>query len=288
LRTRPSASILTRVPIFCDTELASRLERAETQLMREASQAAQRRGAEAFALPIAGGHATYAGPDSPFNKVSGLGFHGVPDMDHFAEIEQAFRAFGAPVQVELAHVADPSIGELLTGRGYRLASFENVLGRSLDAAAEACTGAGIEIRPSGDEELEDWLDVVADGVAVPDTQGLPSHEAFPRDTVIDAMRDLTATQGIRRYIALRDGVLAGGASVRISDGIAQMGGAATVPAHRRRGIQTAFLATRLADAAGAGCDIAVVTTQPASKSQQNVQHGGFDLLYTRAVLLKAA
>jgi GNAT superfamily N-acetyltransferase len=286
LCTRPSASILTRVPIFCDTELARRLERAETRLMYEASQAAQRRGADAFALPIAGGFATYAGPDSPFNKVSGLGFDAVPDADHLAEIEQAFRDFGAPVQVELAHVADPALGESLSDRGYRLASFENVLGRPLDTAVGTSIADGIEIRPSGDEELEAWLDVVADGVAVPDTQGLPSHEAFPRDIVLDAMRDLSATQGIRRYIALRDGVLAGGASIRISDGIAQMGGAATVPAHRRRGIQTALLATRLADAASAGCDIAVVTTQPASKSQQNVQRRGFDLLYTRAVLLK--
>jgi hypothetical protein len=29
-----------------------------------------------------------------------------------------------------------------------------------------------------------------------------------------------------------------------------------------------------------------VTTQPGSRSQQNVQRRGFDLLYTRAVLVK--
>ena len=31
---------------------------------------------------------------------------------------------------------------------------------------------------------------------------------------------------------------------------------------------------------------AVITTQPGSKSQQNAQRQGFDLLYTRAVLVK--
>ena len=61
---------------------------------------------------------------------------------------------------------------------------------------------------------------------------------------------------------------------------------ATAPAHRRRGVQTALLSARLADAAAAGCDIAVATTQPGSKSQQNVQRQGFDLLYTRAILVK--
>jgi GNAT superfamily N-acetyltransferase len=127
--------------------------------------------------------------------------------------------------------------------------------------------------------------VVIEGFAHPDTQGVPSHEEFPREVIAGAERDFAAA-GVTRYIALRDGVIAGGASLRMADGIAQLTGAATAPVHRRRGIQTALLSARLADAAAAGCDVAVVTTQPASKSQQNVQRRGFDLLYTRAVLVK--
>ena len=61
-----------------------------------------------------------------------------------------------------------------------------------------------------------------------------------------------------------------------------------MPAHRRRGVQSALLVSRLTDAARRGCDIAVVTTQPGSKSQQNVQRQGFELLYTRAILVRAA
>ena len=68
--------------------------------------------------------------------------------------------------------------------------------------------------------------------------------------------------------------------MRITDGVAQLTGRATALEHRRRGVQTALLAARLADAADAGCDIAVVTTAPGSKSQQNVQRQGFHLLYT--------
>lgn len=49
-------------------------------------------------------------------------------------------------------------------------------------------------------------------------------------------------------------------------------------------MQAALLAARLDDAAAAGCEVAVVTTQPASTSQENVQRRRFDLLYTRAVL----
>jgi hypothetical protein len=43
-------------------------------------------------------------------------------------------------------------------------------------------------------------------------------------------------------------------------------------------VQAALLSARLADAAAADRDIAVVATLPGSKSQQNVQRQGFDLL----------
>jgi ribosomal protein S18 acetylase RimI-like enzyme len=276
-----------RLPLFCDTALAERIERAEAQLITRGSEAARRRRADTagFVIPIADGVASFAEEGSPLNKVAGLGFGGVPGADALAEIEQAFTACGAPVQIELAHLADPAIGALLTMRGYRLVSFENVLGLALGGEPRRVTPPGVEVRPSGEEEFEPWLEVVADAVAHPDTQGLPSHEQFSREVIASAMRDLTAAAGILRYAALRGGVIAGGASFRMAEGIAQLTGAATAPAHRRRGIQTALLSARLADAAAAGCDIAVITTQPGSKSQQNAQRRGFDLLYTRAILV---
>jgi GNAT superfamily N-acetyltransferase len=276
-----------RVPLFCDTDLAERIERVEAQLITMASESAHRRRADnaGFVIPIAGGVASFAEQDSPFNKVAGLGFHGTPSGADLDDVEQAFAAHGAPVQIELAHLADPAIADLLTVRGYRLVSFENVLGVALHGELERVTPPGIEVRPASDDELEAWLDVIVDGVAHPDTQGVPTHEEFPRDVVEKAERDFVAA-GVRPYIALRDGVFAGGGSLHLAQGVAQLTGAATAPAHRRRGVQTALLAARLADASVAGCDVAVVTTQPGSKSQQNVQRRGFDLLYTRVVLVK--
>jgi ribosomal protein S18 acetylase RimI-like enzyme len=117
------------------------------------------------------------------------------------------------------------------------------------------------------------------------TEGLPWHEEFPRSIYEQAQRD-AAQAGIRRYAAWRAGVLAGGAELRLVDGIAQLAGAATAPAHRRHGIQTALTARRLADAAVEGCDLAVIVTQPGSKSQKNAQRRGFHLLYTRAIFVR--
>ena len=286
---RPTTPVNTdRSPLFCDAALAERIERVEAQLVAKGSEAARRRRADTagFVIPVAGGVASFADEGSPLNKVAGLGFGGVPSAAALDEIERAFAARGAPVQIELAHLVEPAIGALLTERGYRLVSFENVLGLALTGEPERVTPPGVEVRPSGDDEFEPWLDVVAAAVAHPDSQGVPQHEEFPREVIVRAMRDFTAGAGVMRYVAVRDGVIAGGASFRITEGVAQLTGAATAPAHRRRGVQTALLSARLADAAAAGCDIAVITTQPASKSQQNAQRRGFDLLYTRAVLVK--
>ncbi|MGZ4179116.1 MAG: GNAT family N-acetyltransferase [Solirubrobacteraceae bacterium] len=272
--------------MFCDIALAERIERVETQLIALGGEAPRARTAEpGFVISLAGGVATFCEEGSPFNKVAGLGFHGVPSEAELDEVERAFAARDCPVQLELSNLAEPAIGALLTNRGYRLVSFENVLGRAIDGEPEPVATPGVEVRRSGDEEFQAWHRVIADGFAHPDTQGVPSHEEFPDEIIERAERDLAAAGGVR-YIALRDGVVAGGAGLRIAEGVAQMTGAATAPAHRRRGIQTALLAARLADAATAGCDIAVVTTQPGSKSQQNVQRRGFDLLYTRAVFVK--
>ncbi|HEY7487362.1 MAG TPA: GNAT family N-acetyltransferase [Streptosporangiaceae bacterium] len=273
--------------MFCDIGLAARIERAEAEFMAACTTAALRRTPQSggFVMPIAGGVATYAEPGSPLNKVAGLGFAGVPDKENLDEIERAHAERGLPVQVELAHLVDPAVLAALIDRGYRLTSYENVSGRALPGRPWPPPPANIEVSVSGPEEFDAWLDVVIDAVAHADTEGLPAHEEFPAQVIAGAMTDF-ARAGVRRYAALLEGNLAGGASLRLADGIAQFGGAATAPPYRRRGVQSALLATRLADAATAGCDIAVVTTQPASKSQQNVQRWGFDLLYTRAILVK--
>jgi GNAT superfamily N-acetyltransferase len=271
--------------LFCDTALARRIEAAEVDLIGASNAAARRRQSAGFLIAVSGGAASYAGEGSPYNKVAGLGFDGLPQPEELDFIERAFADHGASIQVEMAHLAEPAIGRALTERGYQLESFENVLGRSLDPVEAPLAPPDVDIRASPDDELEAWLGVMADAVAQPDTQGLAWHEEFPRTVYEEALRDAVGA-GVRRYAAVRNGSLAGGAGLRVVDGIAQFTGAATAPAHRRHGIQNALLAVRLADAAQQGCDLAVVITQPGSKSQQNAQRQGFHLLYTRAVLVK--
>jgi ribosomal protein S18 acetylase RimI-like enzyme len=127
-----------------------------------------------------------------------------------------------------------------------------------------------------------------EGFLEPDTfDGPANHESFDRAAVERTYEDVLATRSYELFLVRRGGEIAGGGSLRLFEGVAQLCGAATLKPHRRRGIQSALLQHRLSEAAARGCDVAVVTTQPGSKSQENVQRSGFALLYARAVLVKA-
>ncbi len=125
------------------------------------------------------------------------------------------------------------------------------------------------------------------GFGSPDSFDAPaSHETFAREALVQVFTGLSDVPGFTTYLARRGQTVAGGGAIRALDGLAQLCGAATLPDHRRRGVQSALLRARLIDAACAGCDLAVVTTQPGSKSQENVQRAGFELLYARAIMVR--
>jgi GNAT superfamily N-acetyltransferase len=272
--------------MFATGALARRIEAAESSLVSDVTVGVgRRRGASSvYVQPIGGGTAVFAGPESPINKIAGLGFEPL-DEALLDEVEGQFASRGTPVRVELSTLADPAIGEMLTARGYRLRGFENVLGLPLDAARPRLDSliTIADVPPDSPR----WVEVVTVGFMHPDVfDGPPPTESFGEDAMKQVMEDMSGVPGFRRYLASREGVVAGGGGLRVFDGIAQLSGAATLPEHRRRGVQTALLHHRLADAARAGCDLAVVTTEPGSKSQQNVQRQGFSLLYARAVLVR--
>ncbi len=190
------------------------------------------------------------------------------------------------MRVELSSLGGPETGTLLTRRGYTLQGFENVLAISLPAPQRDIAGA--TVARTAEAETAQWIDVLASSFAAPDAYDGPIVEEHVDRGALDALLEQTSEiDGFMAYLARRNGEVAGAGGMRIANGVAQLCGAGTLPAHRRRGVQTALLQQRLADAAHAGCDIAVVTTQPGSVSQQNVQRQGFELLYARAILVKA-
>jgi GNAT superfamily N-acetyltransferase len=95
------------------------------------------------------------------------------------------------------------------------------------------------------------------------------------------MKMFALSAGVECYLARVEGKVAGGATLAIRDGVAGLFGASTLPAFRKRGVQTALLHARLERAAEAGCDLAVCLAQPGSSSERNIVRRRFTVLYTR-------
>jgi ribosomal protein S18 acetylase RimI-like enzyme len=271
---------------FASASLARRIERVEAALIAEFGRAAMRQlGDAAVAIrQIGGGVAVSAGPGWPFSKVAGLGFEPV-EASEIESVEQMYAERATPVRVELSSLASPEIGATLTRRGYVLERFENVLGMSLPSDAAAVSG--VVVTRIDEHESANWIDVLARSFSQPDERDRASvDEPVDRAALEAIFEQIGGMTGFVRYMGRRDSEVAGGAGMRIAEGVAQLCGAATLPQHRRRGVQTALLRFRIVDAARAGCDIAVVTTHPGSVSQQNAQRQGFEMLYARAVLVR--
>jgi len=276
--------------VFVGVELARKIEGAEARLSADIAESVQvrRPGSRALIEAVAGGVAVFTGPSSPINKMIGVGFEGLPEPARLDQVERLFAARGSPVQAEVSTLADPALHALLSARGYILIGFENVMVKPLGTADRSVAPAGFELRPIDESDTAFWATMLVDGFSTPDAQGVPAEQLPPRGVLEELIGDMTDVPDQRRYAVFHEGVMVAGASMRIDGGIAQLAGSATLPTFRRRGLQTALVRHRLADAAERGCTIAVVTTAPGSKSQENMHRQGFSLGYSRAVLLLEA
>src|SRR5688500_7022340 len=257
--------------MFVESALAARIDRAEARLSQGVAQALAATGVpEVLVTPIAGGVAVYARPSSPMNKLIGCGFDGAVDERELAAVESAWRARGEPVRLELSTLVDASVLAGLAARGYRLVGFENVLGLELSELVLAPGPGTVAVSRALPEEYQAWRAIAVEGALHDDGTGAVA-DAHSRAALEEVYADFARTPGFDYYFARIDGEIAGIATLRMDDGIAQLCGAATLPALRRRGAQGALLAGRLRDAHEVGCELAVVTTAPGSRSQSNAQ-----------------
>ena len=100
------------------------------------------------------------------------------------------------------------------------------------------------------------------------------------------LRPNLASEHATAYLAWVGGRPAGAAASFAHEGVVELGSDAVRPALRRRGVQRALIAARLADARADGCDLAMAITMPGSDSQRNLQRAGFELAYDRLVMIQ--
>lgn len=265
-------------PMIIDASSLERLETSSAALsarIAEVMVATKVPGVTA-PVPWRGGMLVALGAGRYINRAVGFGTADV-SADQLGEAEDYFRDAGVPSMIEVSSWASASLLTVLGDRRYRPSWTRNVYARALDPVA-ADEIAGLEIRVVDDSLLLSWQKVLADG------NGLTK----------DADRAISDEFALARYqvpdspilLALIDGAVAGCGSIEMIDGVAWVGGAATDPSSRNRGVQAALLRRRVEIAAEHGCDFLAASALPAGVSARNLSRHGFDLAYTQTEFVR--
>lgn len=283
-------------PLLVDLSLARRIEgalAADLVAFARARAALDPAGGAAHRA-LAGGMVVWTGQFG--SRGQALGLDG-PVTD--ADLDQVVAFLAAPhrgdgrAEIELCPLAHESLAGALGPRPHELHGFRNVYAAPLPGAApapdpasaagpgiptEAGPSAGLAVEAAAGERLAVWSRVLLDGFGYP-----PGDR---RDRVAAWNEMMGTVPEATLLLASLDGEPVGSSSVLVHDlpggrgRVASLGGTTTLVPHRRRGVQLALLRHRLALAAGAGCDLAVVTADPGSSSGRNARRAGFALAYT--------
>jgi GNAT superfamily N-acetyltransferase len=228
---------------------------------------------------ICGGHMVFAGLGSPIGRLTGSGLDQPFSAEVLDEVEQFYRERKAPSQVDLTPLHEPAVFEMFKERGYAIAELNNVLYQKLDPNEEfPSPPEHCEIRRSHPEEAN-LTGAIVESAFFPD--GAP--EAFqgliaPLYQMENALAFVATIQG--KPIACGTGI------VIPQHRVFALCGAGTLAAYRGRGLQTALLQARMAAAAQAGCEYAVVVTQGGTTSQRNAERLGFRVAYSKVTVVK--
>jgi hypothetical protein len=249
--------------MFCDLNLARRLERAEGEACARFVDARVRLFPQSGAcrIEVAGTYAMFDGPQSPVTQTFGLGLFDEATPEAMDVLEDFFRSRSADVFHEVSPLTGPQVLALLTGRGYQPVELSSMMFRGLtgDDLPVEKRNERIRVRVVGkcDEDL--WTKV---GVRVWSTEA-PDQVGYLRE--IGPV--LTGREGAESFLVELDGEAIAAGALFLSGGVALLAGASTVPEGRGKGAQLALLDSRLRFARDHGCDLAVINTAPGSGSQ---------------------
>ena len=239
-------AVAQQLPDFVDLEFARRLEMAET-ILPNCLEALQRHNpaTPCEAEEVAGGVAFFGGKDYPSNQMVGMGLYGEVTALDMDRVEHFFRSRGVPSTVVVSPLSDMSLPALLGERGYRIAEFNSVLIRRINAEEPFEPPAGIVIERVTRQNVSSWTHTLAKGFSQEVTVGE------------DVFGGFATLPGALAFLARIDGEAAGGCAGRIipEARIAALFGASTLPEFRGRGVQSALIALRLHEAAKAACRI---------------------------------
>lgn len=269
--------------LFADFDLAQRLDRKETDSIRNIIVGLQKANPDLGIAGLSldsGAFAAFTTADMPINRAVSLGMNGPVIASELDHIEEFYRERQMPSEIDICPLADASLVVLTAERGYQLKRFLHFLYRPITSADITVTiPTNISITEvSTSEDAAEWVKASSYGFSSTTFTLTEENTRLNRGNV--------ARSDARLFLAKVNGELAGSALLSIKDGVAGFASTSTIAEFRGYGVQTALIQHRLAIAAQAGCDLALVLTTPGSGSQRNVERAGFRIAYTTATLWK--
>lgn len=266
----------TTGPVKVGLDLARRLEASEAihgvACARAHQQLHPERGATV--LEVGGGVAIFVGVDSALTHALGMGMRGAMRADEIDRMEDFYRQRGAAVNIELCPLADPSLVIALKDRGYGVVESNSVLVRALDGNSFAPAETVRQAYP--DEEFR-WAGTVGRGFL--EKEDLNAEEMAVGSAIWHMV-------GSRCYLGFAAGRAGAAAALAMHKGLATLFADSTMIGFRGAGLQRALIRERLRVAVEEGCDQATASTLPNSISQRNYERLGFQLAYTKAILMQ--
>lgn len=261
---------LIMMTMFADAVLAGRLERAEGFAGAAFVEA---RGGDSHWARIGGAYSMFDGVDSPLTQTFALGMSEPATGSVLSEIEEFFGQHKAPVQHEICPLAGVALSRSLAERGYVPFEMSNVLFLEL---------AGNRHETAVNNELSVRTATTGDADLYARAAGEGWREAGEIAHLVTEMaRIMFAARGYVGFLVEKQGEVVATAGLVVNEGVALFAGASTIPEARGQGAQQILLAARLRHAEEAGCDFAMIVTEPGSGSQRNAERSGFRIGYTR-------
>ena len=259
--------------------------------INEHRQAAVMQDLAAETVTIADGIAAFSPGVAWINHATlvGLGTD-VPDAE-LDRLEAFYRERGVPSKIELTILATEPFLAQLAARGYCTEHYETVFARDLTpgedpfAAIPHKLPAGLEIvrtDPADDAACREHAILVNKGF-IPDP--------IPEEHIQIAMRAIQHPRSAA-FLARLDGQAVGACGMEVfeHDGerLCSLWGTTVLEPYRRRGIQLALIAKRLAHGLDQGCRAAVIESLPGIPTERNAARLGFGLSYVRVSMAQAA
>jgi hypothetical protein len=264
--------------LFKGQELAARIERADALRLGQIASALRENLNEPDleTRPVGAGMMAYVNqmPLGPQNRAVGLGFGGENVIEALDEVEAFYRGHGVASQVDLCPLADPALGPELARRGYRPLYFSNLLALDLKTWTPPSDRetVGVVVQKVTREDTPRIAQIAADGFGYP-----PGGQVF---------RSFLDGPEATAFVSQVNGQEAACGVYAVQDGMASLYLGATRPEFRNRRAQLALTFARLVDAKEAGCDVASVVTSPGSVSQRNMERAGFQVAYSKLVMVR--